>query len=387
MSDLPSTKKALGMNVFDAAVERMVSMYEAGHRVIVSFSAGKDSGVCLEICVIAAQMTGRLPVEVVMRDEEIMFPGTFEYAERTAARPDIDFHWLIAGQPVINIFNRERPYFWVFDDRLRPEEWVRQPPDFAERIDSKNIEEMAGPGRYPPAEGKLVINVIGLRTQESPRRKFAIHSAKGFLTKPKKGSAHAFPIYDWKDGDVWKGVFDYKWDYNHAYDQMARLGVSRHHLRIAPPTMTVAGVQELGMAAQAWPQWFDRVSERLPGVRSAAMFGRRAVTPQRLLGETWQECFHRVNIEEAPDWIADRCREVVRRYVAAHTNHSADPFPQAVPCASCGGGVSIASWKLLTKAMWNGDPFAMKTDKIGMKYVEPEFFREGAGTWGGKPSF
>lgn len=90
-------RRYIGQNVFDTAVERMVILYEKGHRVVVSFSGGKDSGVCVEICVIAARLTGHLPVEVIMRDEEIMFPGTFEYAERMAQRDDVDFHWIYAA--------------------------------------------------------------------------------------------------------------------------------------------------------------------------------------------------------------------------------------------------------------------------------------------------
>ena len=113
-------RRKTGLNVFDQAIDRMVEVYEQGHRVVVSFSAGKDSGVAMEICAIAAALTNRLPVEVIMRDEEIMFPGTFEYAERVAARPDIDFHWIYARQPIINVFNRENPYWWVFDPLLDP---------------------------------------------------------------------------------------------------------------------------------------------------------------------------------------------------------------------------------------------------------------------------
>ena len=107
-------RKSLATDVWTLAVQRMEAIYSAGHRVVISFSAGKDSGVCLEVCRVAAKATKRLPLEVVMRDDEIMLPGTFEYAERVAAQPDVDFHWLVANQPVINIFNRENPYFWVF---------------------------------------------------------------------------------------------------------------------------------------------------------------------------------------------------------------------------------------------------------------------------------
>src|SRR5262250_2568585 len=102
--------RKLDSNVFDAALDRIISLYSAGHEIVVSFSGGKDSGVVTELAILAAQMTNRLPVKVVMRDEEIMFPGTFEYSERIAARPEVDFHWIIARQPIVNVFNRRSPY-------------------------------------------------------------------------------------------------------------------------------------------------------------------------------------------------------------------------------------------------------------------------------------
>lgn len=384
-----SKRKKLGANVFEMAVERMITLYEEGHEIVVSFSAGKDSGICLEVCILAASATGRLPVKVVMRDEEIMFPGTFEYAERVAARPEVDFYWLVANQPIINIFNREQPYFWTFDPILEPHEWVREPPDIATYIEEKHIGAMVTPDRFPVEDGKWLMSVIGLRVQESTRRALGLHSMGNFYTKPHRphGVRNVWPIYDWKDGDVWKAIQDNGWDYNKAYDSMSKLGVPRHHLRIAPPTMNAASIEHLGVAAQAWPWWFDKVCERLPGVRTAAMFGKRSVTPTRRMGETWEEAFHRICIDDAPDWIADRARRARDRLLGAHGKHSTQPFPEVKGCKHCSGGTSIASWKKLTYALWNGDPFSMKTDSLGLPYVEPEFFRAGAGTWGGKPNW
>ena len=90
------TRRLLGMTVFDAAIERMVEVYEQGHRVVVSVSGGKDSTCLLEVAVIAAEITGRLPVEAVTRDEEIMFPGTYEYLERVWQRDDVALTHLVA---------------------------------------------------------------------------------------------------------------------------------------------------------------------------------------------------------------------------------------------------------------------------------------------------
>jgi len=379
----------LGMNVFDAAMTRMRELYARGDRVVVSFSAGKDSGVCVELCVMAAREEGRLPIDVVMRDEEIMFPGTFEYAERVAARPEINFHWVIANQPILNAFNRADPYFWTFDPELSPDEWVRRPPDIAKQIAEKNIEALVTPEKFPIKDGQRLFDVVGLRTQESVRRKLGLHSSGGYLTGENRwGIRKCRPIYDWTDGDVWLAHQRFGWDYNHAYDVMNRMGVPRNNLRIAPPTLNVAGLNTLKVAAAAWPRWFERVCARLDGIRSAAQFGRRACSPIRRSGESWEDCYRRTCIEEAPDWIAERAKHAADYYSKRHPVHSTEPFPQVKACPNCPGGRSVASWRALASAMWSGDPFCMKVTAIGLPYIEPEFFRPGAGTWGGgKPSW
>jgi len=338
---MPKIEK--NQNVMDAAVERMERLYEQGHRVIISFSGGKDSGVCVEVAKIAAHRAGRDKVEVIMRDEEIMFPGTFEYAKRVAEDPMVDFHWIYARQPVINYFNREMPYFWVFDDRLDPEEWVRQPPDYtgelrdvrnarAYQIPDKDITNMVNDERFPPEEAPAgedaeLYNVLGLRADESMARRLGIHSSGGYITTRKSSGGYykVRPIYDWNDGDVWRAHDHFDWDYNQAYDTMARLGVPKTKLRIAPPTMHPAGIDQLQKAAAAWPQWFERVTTRLDGVNTAAQFGRHTVEPERKLGETWEDVYYRALVENAPDWIEERAETVKNKWLEEHRKHATTP--------------------------------------------------------------
>jgi hypothetical protein len=53
-------------------------------------------------------------------------------------------------------------------------------------------------------------------------------------------------------------------------------------------------------------------------------------------------------------------------------------------CWQCSG--DLGSWKHLAWYLYLGDPFAIKTPGI-LKPIEPEYFRPGAGTWGGSPTF
>jgi predicted phosphoadenosine phosphosulfate sulfurtransferase len=373
----------LTTNVYEEALSRLVGLYAAGERVVVAFSAGKDSGVCLELCIEAARITGRLPVDVVMRDEEIMFPGTFEYAERVANRPEVNFKWLVAHQPIINCFNRAEPYFWAFDPLLPPDKWVRTPPPFAEEMGVMHIETMVHPDRFPIESGQTLFSVVGLRVQESRNRLYSIFSSRGHLTKPNAyGVRNCRPIYDWKHGDVWKAIHEKGWDYNRAYDVMLRFGVKQYAMRIGPPTLNPLGARILKPAASAWPRWFDKVCDRLPGVRQVALFGLRVVQPDRRQGEHWQQTFQRECIDNAPGWIAERAVAYSNAILKAHSKHSTGPLPEKIPCRIHKG--NIGSWRALTHALYNGDPFALRTD---LPVIEPEFFRQGAGTWGGKPTF
>ena len=372
-----------GQNVFSAALHRTKEMYEKGN-VLVSFSAGKDSGVILELAIAVARKLGKLPVQVVMRDEEIMFPGTYEYAERIANRPEVEFHWLVANQPIVNIFSRTEPYFWVFDPLVEPDKWVRKPPAFAQYIKEQNIQHITTPAIVDFKNDLDTYVLTGLRASESMNRKMAIFSKGGYCTKRKQSSGNytATPIYDWSDGDVYRFIKEKETDYNSAYDAMLRGGVAKSNMRIAPPTMAARAVKDLDFARRTWPQWFERVSDRLPGVRTAAMFGIRAVKPNRRYGETWQSCFQRECIDEAPPWIAERSRKaesiILKRYAAKGIHE--------IPEASGGNvGTMGSSYKALAGIMYNGDPFAMKI--TGLKVVEPEFFRKGAGYWGGKPQW
>jgi predicted phosphoadenosine phosphosulfate sulfurtransferase len=381
-------RTGLGMNVFDAAVMRLTEQYEQGHRIVVSISGGKDSTCCVELAAIAAARAGRLPVEAVTRDEEINAPGTYEYLERLHERDDIDLTWLVAHQPIVNAFDREAPFWWTFDQRLDPDEWVRKYPPYAIEIPEINIEAMTTYGRFPPEPGKELRAVVGLRASESRWRTMGVHSSGGYLTGPIKltGVRNIRPIYDWQDGDVWKAIKTKGWDYNRAYDVMLRLGIPAKGLRISPPTLNPGGGTLLQKVhSTAWPGWWDRVCRRLPSVRTFAKYGMVLVTPQRRLGETWEGCFQRTCVDGAPEWIRQRAVKAREQVVSRHPRHSTAPFPEAETCYSCYG--NLGSWKALAYACYLGDPFSLR---LNLPYVDPQFFRPelagtAAGKWDGHP--
>jgi predicted phosphoadenosine phosphosulfate sulfurtransferase len=382
-----SGRQTIGINVWDAALNRLCEQYELGHRLVLSLSGGKDSTVVLELCILAATLTNRLPVEAVTRDEEILYPGTYEYLDRVWHRDDVDLHHLVAHQPIINAFNREAPYWWVFDPEVPADQWVRQPPPYAETIPEIDIRSMTTKQRFPvdEAAGQHLVSVQGLRVQESRGRMYGLFSSGGYMTKPlpETGVYGCRPVYDWSDADVWRAILTNSWDYSRAYDVMHRYNVPRHRLRIGPPSMNSASISHLSWASQAWPQWWDAVCNRLPGMRSAAKFGKRVLEPRRNVGESWQTTFNRECVEKAPAWIAERATQAATMILQRHRRHSVTPLPENDPCRTCEG--NLGSWKGLAKATYLGDPFSIKLHT--MPYIDPCYFRKDAGTWSGPPSF
>ena len=420
------SRRPMGLDVFTAAYDRLFTLYERGDRIGVSISGGKDSTCVMEMAILAARDAGRLPVDVVMRDEEVMYPGTFEYLRRVAERTDeVRFQWMIAGQPIVNAFNRFEPYWWTFDP-LCEDRWVRSYPGHGDEPQLPGLEAFRVPAqhigyissvdtlplgglvgwddwddltrdeilkRIRTEEGRdtpraRLMTCMGLRVEESRARYMGLLSSEGYITKAPTewGGYKCRPIYDWTTSDVWRFIKEHDLDYNHSYDVMARMGIAAKDQRVGPPTLNAASIGKLKMASQAWPQWWSKVCNRIEGLRTAAKFGKRAVSLLKRDGETWQQAVERemLDPDKVPAWLYERVRLIVDRALSRHAHHSSHPLPDSASCAQCLGYHS--SWANIAKNYYNGDPFGMKGQLAGAA-VEPEFFREGAGNWNGPPTW
>lgn len=372
-----------GANVYETAKERIRAEMLAGNHIVVSISGGKDSTVVMELSLEVARELGMLPLDCIMRDEEIMYPGTFEYLERVKDRPEINLHWVIAGQPIINAYNRFMPYFWVFDPAAQ-DRWIRTPPAWGTWIPEQSIDGMTTTTRFPVEPGKRLVATIGLRAQESLTRLSRISATEGAMTKhPTAYGAYTFaPIYDWSDDDVWRYIREFKLDYNTAYNKLFQVGVPRRSLRIAPPSMK-QGMDTLKYALRLWPKWFDAVDARLPGIRQAARYGRRALKPYLLPGETWEDVYNRSRSEAeeyGAYWLVKRIDMARKVQLSEHANHASTPLPMTnrEGCKQC-LPKNPGSWQRLAETMYNGDPWSHGNQHI--PYLEPPELREDAKYW------
>lgn len=372
------SKRYLGRTVLDEAVARVLPLYADGHRVVVSMSGGKDSTVAMEICRIAAKMTNRLPVEVMHRDDEIMYPGTFEYLERVANDPEISMNWWHSNEACNHFFSRRLPFYWPFDPRLPESQWVRRPPAVA-RFEDSPLTTYVRPERFRPAAGRKLYDIIALRANESLNRIRAIFATHGHLTRQsREGTTNVRPTYDWTDRDEWRFIQETGCDYNRAYDVLNAIGVPRTRQRVGSFAITWAVAIDYPKKAKAWPEWHGRVVERLgPEIEEVAQRGPAALRPKRLSGELWWNTFMRECVAEAPGWVADRARLVAEQAVARHARHSREAFPDSESCLECLPRTRSArvpkSWREVTNGTFMGDVWGFNTS---LPQVTGASFRE-----------
>lgn len=309
----------LGMNVFDAAKERIRWLFdEFDGNVGVSNSGGKDSTVVLELTVQVAKELGAGPVRVVFLDQECEFEATIDYQRYIMSRKDeIKFDWYQIPFRMYNAGNHDDPWLRAWDP---DEEWVREKePDSIHESPFKT-------DRFVPLlreignvhEGQALLT--GIRVDESPNRrlsnvirpqyKWATWASSGYSKKNGRLHYKFNPIYDWTYSDVWKAIHDNDWVYNVHYDRMYQWGVSRRNMRVSNYHHETA-LPSLMLLQETEPETWERATRRLAGLNAITHIGLKAM-PRTLpyMFSSWVEYMEHLRDNLVPE--SDR---------AAYTRH------------------------------------------------------------------
>jgi len=138
------------------------------------------------------------------------------------------------------------------------------------------------------------------------------------------GNNLVYPIYDWKDTDVWLYIKEHKLHFPEAYMDLYRVGVNRHQLRLCSffGSDTITGLRWI---AETDPDLWARIQKREPNAYLALlywdseMFHRNTAKRRKL--EVNQEkkdykalCKHML-FEAPDDYFTTKARkEVARSY-------------------------------------------------------------------------
>lgn len=366
-------KRPLGINVLEAAQQRIAWAFNTFPRLYASCSWGKDSTVMLHLIMDEAVQRHR-KVGVLFVDLEAQYKLTIEHGLDLCRkyRDNIELYWVslpIALRNAVSMFEPK----WLCWDPDRSEDWVRKPPKFAItnehhfpffRLGMEFEEFVPAFGQWY-SRGELTGCMVGIRADESLHRYRTLIAHKTcfegrkWTTYQSRTLFNIYPIYDWKAQDIWTYYGKSQKPYNRLYDLMHKAGLSIHQQRICQP---YGDDQKRGL----WlyhviePETWGKVVARVNGANSGALYTREAgnITGNfkitKPAGHSWQS-FAKMLLGSLPP----ASKEQFENKVAVFLNwYSERGYPNGIPDEAdlkLESDKKIPSWRRICKALLRND--------------------------------
>ena len=269
------------LNVYEAAKARIRYVYSEFPNVIASFSGGKDSTVCIFLCLEVARELGRLPLTVMFIDQEAEWQSTIDYARILKANPDIDFRWLQVPIKIENATSNDSPWIHCWG---HGEAWMRdkEPGSIQDDIYGDNFYGIFDSWLIQTYPLQKACFIGGIRCDESPVRLAGMTGTptypgnKPWITWGKRLHAdqyHTFyPIYDWIFEDVWHYISINDLPYNRLYDNQYHYGIPINKMRCSS-LMHETAIANLLYAQEYEPETWNKLCARLPGINAFGHIG------------------------------------------------------------------------------------------------------------------
>lgn len=275
------------IDVVEAAKIRIRNVFRNGLPVYMSFSGGKDS-LCLAQLVMSLIQAGEInqkQLTVQFIDEEAIFPCMDEKVREWRKKfllIGAKFEWFCLEVKHYNCFNElSNDETFICWDRYKKDVWVRHPPAFAICTHPLLKSRADAYQDFLPRICSDGVTITGIRAAESVQRlqNIAVISRGGNkMTKRKQ----IFPIYDWKDNDVWKYLYMERVDIPEVYLYLWQCGANRRQLRVSQ-FFSIDTAKSLVKLNEYYPDLMERIVKREPNAYLASlywdseMFGRSTV--------------------------------------------------------------------------------------------------------------
>lgn len=280
-------KTGLGINVLEAAQQRIAYTFDKFPKIYLSFSGGKDSTVMLHL-VMDEAIKRKQKIGVLFIDLEGQYKLTIDHIQQCydMYAEYIDPYWCCLP---IHLRNAVSVYetHWISWEREKEAAWIRTPPKMAITSsaafpffrDGMEFEEFAPEFGTWYGKGELCACFVGIRSDESLNRYRSIARDNKQMYEDKKWTTlvspnlyNIYPVYDWKVDDLWiYHARNKNKPHNRLYDLMYKAGLTLSQMRICQP---YGDDQRRGL----WlfhliePETWARVVARVNGANSGALY-------------------------------------------------------------------------------------------------------------------
>lgn len=267
------------MNVLEAARLRIINAFDTGLEIKLSMSGGKDS-ICLADIVFELIKEGRInPKQLTVQfiDEEAIFDEVERVVmdwRRKFMLVGAKFEWYCIQVRHFNCLNSlTNDESFITWDEYEKENWVRPMPSFAIKTHPMLRERKDTYQDFLPRINKGAIQLIGVRAAESGMRRSNIAT----ITANKKNDGglnsdnSLFPIYDWKDDDVWYHIKSRNLDFPETYMDLWRIGEGRRGMRISQ-FFSIDTAKVLARLNEHQPGLMERVIKREPNAYLVSLY-------------------------------------------------------------------------------------------------------------------
>lgn len=328
-------KRYSDKNVLEASIERVNYVFDNFDNIYVSFSGGKDSGVCTHLFCEEARRRNR-KIGLFFIDVEAHYQMTVDYALNMFNKySDVVIpYWICLPMETDNSLSySEMTWAWWEDDK-KPV-WVRDMPKMDYVINKSNnpidfyydkmtFEEFVEKFGYWYGKGEKTACIVGIRTQESLNRWRAItnenkstYEDKKYSTKIHDNVYNFYPIYDWTTEDIWTYYGKTGNEYNKFYDLMYKAGIGIHQMRIDEPFGDTAKAG-LNMFKIIEPKTWGKLVNRVSGANFGNIYaGNRRMSSAYKLpnGHTWKS-FTEFLLNTLPDNAKEHYRNKFKKFIA-----------------------------------------------------------------------
>lgn len=263
------------IDVLEAARQRIINVFSNGTKVYLSMSGGKDSITMADITYKLIQ-EGRIDpslLTVVFIDEECMYDDVMEIVKAWRKKfllVGANFEWYCLEVKHFNCINQlqEDETFIVYD-RYAKDSWIQQPPPFAITSHPLHDPRKETYQSFLKKRTRDGISMVGVRMAESIQRRLFISTS---VSSNRLGiDTQVYPIFDWKDNDVWLYLYKNHLDIPVTYLRMWQVGVPKGLLRICN-FFAIDTMRCLVRMSEFDPGLMERVEKRQPNAYLAAMY-------------------------------------------------------------------------------------------------------------------